>query len=155
MYEGPFWVLSIVDDHPFRRLLSHVLDHDRGHKDSAAFLRRFEQAWRQRGLALRGVATAGAPLYPEPLQAVFGEVPPQICPSHLLKGLPTALLPAVAPARKTLAARKPQGKRGRPSTPRAKPVVRQRQRVQQKSAALFEQRSLFVQHDLPVTQRRT
>jgi Transposase len=155
VYDGPFCVLSIVDNHTFNRLLYQVLDYDPEHKDIKVFLRRLDQALRQRGLVLRGVTTDGSPLYPEPLQAVFGEVPHQICEFHILKELTKALLHAVAQERKTLAARKPKGKRGRPSTPRAKHVVRQRQRVQQKIADLFEHRYLFVQHDLTRAQRRT
>jgi hypothetical protein len=148
-------VLSIVDNHTFKRLLYQVLTHDPEQKDIAAFLHRVEQALRQGGLVLRGVTTDGSPLYPEPVQAVFGEVPPQICTCHILKELTKALLPAVAQERKPLAARKPQGKRGRPATSIAKRLVRQRQRVQQKIADLFERRSLFVQRDLTRAQRRT
>jgi hypothetical protein len=155
VYDGPFCVLSLVDNHTFKRLLYQVLDHDPEHQDIEAFLRRLDQALRQHGLVLRGVTTDGSPLYPEPLQAVFGEVPHQICTFHILKELTKALLQAVAQERKTLAARKPKGKRGRPSTAMAKHVVRQRQRVQQKIADLFEQRYLFVQHDLTRAQRRT
>jgi hypothetical protein len=155
LYDGPFCVLSIVDNHTFKRLLYQVLDHDPEHTDIEAFLRRFDQALRQRGLVLRGVTTDGSPLYPEPLRAVFGEVPHQICEFHILKELTKALLQAVAQERKTLAARNPKGKRGRPSTPMAKHVVRQRQRGQQKIADLFTHRYLFVQHELTLAQRRT
>lgn len=132
-----------------------MLDHDPDHKDIEAFLRRFEQALRQRGLTLLGVTTDGSPLYPEPLRAVFNDVPHQICEFHVLKELTKAILRAVAKVRKTLAGRKPMGKRGRPSTPAAKRAVRQRQRLQQKIADLFEHRHLFVQHDLTLTQRRS
>jgi hypothetical protein len=144
-----------VDNRTFKRLLSQVLDHNPEQQDIEAFLRRLAQALRQRGLAVQGVTTDGSPLYPEPVPAVFGAVPHQICEFHILKELTKALLPAVAQVRKTLAERKPEGKRGRPSTPAAKHAVRQRQRVQQKIAELFEHRYLFVQHDLTQTQRRT
>jgi hypothetical protein len=155
LYDGPFSVLFIVDNHTFKRLLYQVLDHDPEHKDIEAFLRRFEHALRQRGLALQGVTTEGSPLYPAPLHAVFGSVPHQICEFHVLKELTKALLRAVAKVRKKLAERKPKVKRGRPSALTVKRAVRQRQRLQQKIAALFEPRYLFVQHDLTVTQRRT
>jgi hypothetical protein len=155
LYDGPFCVLFVVDNRTFKRLLYQVLDHAPGQKDIEAFLRRLDQALRQRGLAVQGVTTDGSPLYPEPLQAVFGEVPHQICEFHILKELTKALLQAVAKERKTLAERKPKVKRGRPSTPVAKHAVRQRQRLQQKIADLFEHRYLFVQHDLTLTQRRT
>jgi hypothetical protein len=155
LYDGPFCVLFVVDNRTFKRLLYQVLDHNPGQKDIEAFLRRLDQALRRRGRAVQGVTTDGSPLYPEPVQAVFGAVPHQICEFQILKELTKALLPAVATVRKALAERKPEVKRGRPSTAAAKHAVRQRQRVQQKIADLFEQRYLFVQHDLTQTQRRT
>lgn len=155
LYDGPFCILSIVDNHTFKRLLYHVLDHDPEHKDIEGFLRRLNQALQKRGLTVQGVTTDGSPLYPEPVQAVFGAVPHQICEFHVLKELTKALLQAVAQVRKTLAARNPKGKRGRPSTPAAKHAVRQRQRGQQKIADLFAHRYLFVQRELTVAQQRT
>jgi transposase len=155
LYDGPFCVLSIVDNHTFKRLLYQVLDHNPEHPDITAFLRRFQMALRLRGLALRGVTTDASPLYPEPLQAVFGEVPHQICEFHILKELTKAILQAVATVRKDLAARKPRLKRGRPSTPAAKRAVRQGEQLQQKIGELFGHRYLFVQHSLTPAERRT
>jgi hypothetical protein len=155
LYDGPFCVLSIVDNHTCKRLLYQVLDHDPDHQDITACLRRFRMALQLRGLVLRGVTTDGSPLYPEPLQTVFGEVPHQICEFHILKELTKAILRAVAQVRKDLATRKPPSKRGRPSTPAAQRAVRQRARLQQKIGELFAQRYLFVQHDLTPAERRT
>jgi hypothetical protein len=155
LYDGPFCVVSIVDNHTFKRLLYQVLDHDPDHQDITAFLRRFRMALQLRGLVLRGVTTDGSPLYPEPLQTVFGEVPHQVCEFHILKELTKAILRAVAQVRKDLATRKPPSKRGRPSTPAAQRAVRQRARLQQKIGELFAQRYLFVQHDLTPAERRT
>jgi hypothetical protein len=155
LYDGPFCVLSIVDNRTFKRLLSQVLDHDPDHQDIPVFLRRFRMALQLRGLVLRGVTTDGSPLYPEPLRAVFGEVPHQICEFHILKELTKTILRAVAQVRKTLAARQPTLKRGRPSTPAAKRAVRHRARIPQKIGDLVAQRSLFVQHDLTPAERRT
>jgi len=155
LYDGPFCVLSIVDNRTFRRLLYQVLDHDPDHPDITAFLRRFRATLGQRGLTLKGVTTDASPLYPKPLQAVFGNVPHQICEFHILKELTKAILRAVAKVRKKLTARKPTLKRGRPSTPEAKRAARQRARLQQRIADLFEHRHLFVQHDLTAAQRRT
>jgi hypothetical protein len=155
LYDGPFCVLSIVDNRTFKRLLYQVLDHDPDHPDITAFLHRFRMALRLRGLRLRGVTTDASPLYPKPLRAVFGDVVHQICEFHILKELTKAILRAVAKVRKKLAEHKPTLKRGRPSTPAAKRAVWQRQRLQQKIAALFEHRYLFVQHDLTPAERRT
>lgn len=155
LYDGPFCVLSIVDNRTFKRLLYQVLDHDPDHQDITAFFHRFCMALRLRSLTLRGVTTDASPLYPEPLREVFGNVPHQICEFHIIKELTKAILRAVARVRKTLAARKPPGKRGRPTTPEARRAARQRQRLQGKIAALFEHRHLFVQHDLTPAERRT
>ena len=155
LYDGPFCILSIVDNHTFKRLFYQVLDHDPQHKDIEAFLSRFKDALQQRTLVLQGITTDGSPLYPEPLQAVFGAVPHQICEFHIIKELTKAILRAVAKERKKLAERKPKLKRGRPSSKVAKRAVRKRQRLQQKVADLFEHRYLFVQHYLTPAQRRT
>jgi hypothetical protein len=126
LYDGPFCVLSIVDNRTFKRLLYQVLDHDPDHRDITAFFHRFRMALRLRGLTLRGVTTDASPLYPEPLREVFGDVPHQVCEFHVIKELTKAILRAVAKVRKQLATRKPKLKRGRPSRPmpnepRAKP----------------------------------
>jgi Transposase len=153
LYDGPFCVLSIVDNRTFKRLLYQVLDHDPDHRDITVFFHRFRMALRLRGLRLQGVTTDGSPLYPEPLREVFGAVPHQICEFHIIKELTQAILRAVAKVRKTLAGRKVPAKRGRPATPEAKGAARQRQRLQQKIADLFEHRHLFVQHDLLPAER--
>jgi hypothetical protein len=49
LYDGPFCVLSIVDNRPFKRLAYDVLDHDPTHVDITAFFRRFPSALAQRG----------------------------------------------------------------------------------------------------------
>lgn len=155
LYDGPFCVLSVVDNRTFKRLLYQVLDHDPDHPDITAFLRRLQAVLVQRRLTLKGVTTDGSSLYPEPWRAVFDAVPHQICEFHVLKELTKAVLRAVAKVRKELAARKPALKRGRPSTVVAKQAVRQAQRLRQKIADLFEHRYLFVRHDLTRAQRQT
>lgn len=155
LYDGPFCVLSIVDNRTFKRLLYQVLDHDPDHQDITAFFRRFRMALQLRRLKLKGVTTDGSPLYPEPLQEVFGDIPHQICEFHIIKELTKAILRAVAKVRKELAAQKPVGKRGRPTTAAAKRITHRRQRLQQKIADLFEHRHLFVQHELTPAERRT
>lgn len=155
LYDGPFCVLSIVDNRTFKRLLYQVLDHDPDHRDITAFFHRFRMALRLRRLKVHGVTTDASPLYPEPLREVFGNIPHQICEFHIIKELTKAILRAVAKVRKKLAERKLPAKRGRPATPEAKRAARKRQRLQQKIADLFEHRHLFVQHDLTLPERRT
>ena len=147
--------MSIVDNRTFKRLLYQVLDHDPDHKDITAFLHRFRMALRLRGRKLKGVTTDGSPLYPEPLRAMFGDIPHQICEFHIIKELTKAILRAVAKVRKKLAECKLPAQRGRPGTPAAKRAARQRQRLQNKIADLFEHRYLFVQHNLTPAEHRT
>jgi hypothetical protein len=155
LYDGPFCVLSIVDNRTFKRLLYQVLDHDPDHADITAFFHRFRMALRLRSLALQGVTTDASPLYPEPLREVFGNVPHQICEFHIIKELTKAILRAVAKVRKKLAERKLTAKRGRPATPEAKRAARKQERLKQKIGDLFEHRHLFVQHDLTPAEHRT
>ena len=154
LYDGPFCVLSLVDNRTFKRVLYRVLDHDPSHKDILYFVCRFQAILTQRGLTLKGITTDASPLYPLPLRLAFPDVPHQICEFHVLKELTKAILRAVAQVRKKLAATKPAAKRGRPSTEEAKRIAGQRKRLQQKIADLFEHRYLFVQHALTPAQRR-
>jgi len=155
LYDGPFCVLSIVDNRTFKRLAYDVLDHEPTHADITAFFRRFQSAVAQRGLRVQAITTDASPLYPEPIAQVFGAVPHQLCEFHVIKELTKAVLRAVAQVRKRLAAQQPSLPRGRPSTRTAKRAARERQRVQQKVRALFEQRYLFVQHHLTAAERKT
>ena len=67
-----------------------------------------------RGLTLQGITTDGSALYPEPIAAVFGDVPHQVCTFHVLSEVTKAVLSAVAQVRKGLAAGAPKLPRGRP-----------------------------------------
>ena len=62
LYDGPFCVLSIVDNHTFRRITYEVLDHDPKHGDIQRFFRTFQTALDERGLTLRGITTHGSAL---------------------------------------------------------------------------------------------
>ena len=155
LYDGPFCVLSIVDNRTFRRLIYEVLDHDPDHTDIERFFRTFQAAIQRHGLVLRGITTDGSALYPEPISKVFGDVPHQLCEFHVIKELTKAVLHAGAKIRKDLAARKPALGRGRPSSAAARKAARDRKRIEQKVGDLFEHRYLFVQHVLTPAQRRT
>lgn len=154
VYDGPFCILSIVDNHTFKRIIYEVLDHDPSHEDMMQFFRRFKEALDARGLSLAGITTDGSALYPVPITDVFGEVPHQICEFHVLAELTKAVLKAVAKVRKSLAATMPKLGRGRPSKA-AKRLSRRRKRLQAEIADLFQHRHLFVQHGLPSREKRT
>ena len=71
-------------------------------------------------MTVQGITTDGSTLYPEPIVAVFGAVPHQVCQFHVLHEVNKAILSAVAQERKRLAAGAPKLPRGRPSSKAAK-----------------------------------
>jgi hypothetical protein len=155
LYDGPFCILSAVDNRRYKRLLYDVLDHDPTHEDIRAFLGRLKMALTARDLTLVGMTTDGSALYPEPLAEVFGGVRHQICEFHIVADVVKAVLGAVASARKSLAAKQPKLPKGRPSTQAAKAVARRKKRLDEQRAALFTHRYLFVQQHLSKRERKT
>jgi hypothetical protein len=155
LYDGPFCILSVVDNRRYKRLLYEVLDHHPTHDDIRTFLRRLKTSLQARNLALLGVTTDGSALYPEPLREVFGKVRHQICQFHIVAEVVKAVVGAVASTRKNLAARQPKLPKGRPSTPAAKAAARTKKRLAAQGAALFTHRYLFVQRHLNTTERQT
>ncbi|MBV8397572.1 MAG: transposase [Acetobacteraceae bacterium] len=156
LYDGPFCILSIVDNRTFKRLTYQVLDHDPTHTDITAFFRRFRAALDARGLTVCGITTDGSPLYPEPIAAVFGEVPHQVCTFHVLREVTKAILSAVARERKRLAATAPKLPRGRPRADKAaRHATRRKKAIQRKVGDLFDHRYLFVQRHLSPSERAT
>ena len=137
LYDGPFCVLSIVDNRTFKRLSYHVLDRDPTQVDIEAFFRRFRQALEARALTVQCITTDSSTLYPEPIAAVFGAVPHQVCQFHILHEVNKAILSAVAQERKRLAAGAPKLPRGRPSSKAAKRAARRKKRIKQKVGELF------------------
>ena len=155
LYDGPFCVLSIVDNRTFRRIIYEVLDHDPTHVDMERFFRWFQKELQNRSLVLKGITTDGSNLYPQPISRVFGDVPHQLCEFHIIKELNKAVLRAVAKIRKEMAATKPKLGRGRPSSAAARKAAQRCKRIEKKVGDLFEHRYLFVRHDLTPAQRRT
>jgi hypothetical protein len=155
VYDGPFCILSAVDNRCYKRILYEVLDHDPTHADIRAFLERLKTALAARDLTLCGVTTDGSALYPAPLREVFGDVPHQICTFHIIAEISKAVLGAMASARKGLAATQPKLPKGRPSTQAAKAAARTKKRLAEQCAALFTHRYLFVQRHLNKTERKT
>lgn len=154
LYDGPFCVLFMVDNRRFRRLHYQVLDHDPTHEDIRRFFRRFKQLLDARGLAVKGITTDGSPLYPEPIETVFGNVEHQICEFHVIREIIKAVLKAIAQARKQLKRQKTRCPRGRPSGTPAKQAAQRNKRIQGKIAGLFEQRYLFVKHRLTAQDKK-
>jgi hypothetical protein len=153
LYDGPFCILSIVDNRTYKRLAYHVLSRAPKAEDIEAFFRRFHAALEARGLSLKGITTDGSALYSEPVVTVFGDVPHQICTFHVLRELTNAVLSAVAQERKRLAAGAPKLPRGRPGSKAARRAARRRKRIERKVGDLFAYRYLFVQRQLTASER--
>lgn len=154
LYDGPYGVLSIVDNRTFRRLTYRVLDHNPAHEDILRFFKDFKKELDRRGLILQGITTDGSPLYPVPIREVFGDTPHQICEFHVIKELTLAILRAAAQVRKRLKASMPALGRGRLSRKTNK-VARRRKRLERKITDLFDHRHLFVKHHLTPSEKRT
>src|SRR5919202_2686218 len=154
LYDGPFCILSAVDNRCYKRILYDVLDHDPTHEDIRAFLGRLKTALAARDLTLLGITTDGSALYPVPLAEIFGGVRHQLCQFHVVKDIVKAVVGAVSSERKRLAATQPTLRRGRPSTPVAKQAARTKKRLEAQRAALFTNRYLFVQRHVSKTERK-
>jgi len=154
LYDGPFCILSIVDNVTFKRLFFQVLEENPTQEDIITFFARFQAILQTRQLTVKGITTDGSTLYPAAIRAVWNDLPHQICEFHILQDLNQAILRAVAQVRKQLAAQQPKLGRGRPKTNQRK-LVQKRQRLQQKISDLFEYRFLFVQHHLSEAERKT
>jgi hypothetical protein len=156
LYDGPFCILSAVDNRCYKRILYDVLDHDPNHDDIRAFLGRLKTALQARDLTLLGITTDGSSLYPEPLAEVFRGVPHQLCQFHVVKELTKGVLKAVAKERERLGQSKPKLKRGRPSSKdkEARRRARKSKAIQQKICDLFQDRYLFVKRRLKPSERK-
>ncbi len=150
LYDGPFCILSAVDNRCYKRILYDVLDHDPNHDDIRAFLGRLQSALQARDLTLLGITTDGSPLYPEPLAEIFSGVPHQICQFHVIKEITKGVLQAVAKERARLAQLKPKLKRSRPwsKDKAARRAARKSKAMQEKIHDLFQHRYLFVKRRL-------
>jgi hypothetical protein len=154
LYDGPYCVLSIVDNRRFTRLIYEVLDHDPREEDITKFFTRFQAALKARGLSLKGITTDGSALYPTPISQVLGAVPHQVCQFHVIAEINKAVLKAVAKVRRQLKATLPKFGRGRPAAANRQRAARKK-RIEQKITGLFDNRHLFVQHHLTPTERST
>jgi len=154
LYDGPYCVLSIVDNHGFRRLIYEVLDHNPTEEDITRFFRRFQDILTARGLRLQGITTDGSPLYPTAILQVFGPIPHQVCQFHVLAEINKAVLKAVAAVRRQLKTTLPKIARGRPSKA-ARRLAARKKRIEAKITDLFDHRHLFVQRHLSPAERKT
>jgi len=154
VYDGPFCILSIVDNRNFQRLTFDVLDHDPKHCDIIKFLARFRQILLEKKLPLLGITTDGSPLYPEPLNLLFPGVPHQLCEFHVIKEITKAILRAVAQVRQEIRSKVPKVRRGKAVGKRETKKRRTKERLEKRIGDLFENRYLFVQRKLTLREKR-
>ncbi len=154
LYDGPFCVLFIVDNHKFNRLYYEVLEHNPTNEDITRFFRRFKQMLDARDLTLKGITTDGSPLYPDPIAEVFGKVKHQSCQFHIIKEITKDILKALTAVRRELKQKKTKRSRGRPSGKRAKQVAQKNKRLQKKIADLFEYRYLLVKRTVSPKEKK-
>ena len=120
LYDGPFCMLSAVDNRRYKRILYDVLDHDPTHDDIRAFLGRLKTALSARDLTLSGSRPMARRSIPCPSRRCSGRSRIKSVQFHIVAEVIKAVLGAVASARKGLAATQPKLPKGRPSTPAAK-----------------------------------
>jgi hypothetical protein len=154
LYDGPYCILSIVDNRRFKRLVYEVLDHDPTTEDITQFFRPFAEALNARGLKLLGITTDGSPLYPPAKAAAFGPVRHQVCAFHVLAEINKAILKAVTKVRRQWKATMPKIPQGRPSKAHRK-LAAAKKRIERKIADLFANRHLFVHRHLTAGERTT
>ena len=154
VYDGPFCVLAIVDNHTFRRLACRVLDHDPNQQDVREFFAQFKAHLDARDLKVLGITTDGSSLYPDVIAELFPGAAHQVCQFHVLKEITQAVLHAVAKVRKELKAKQPPLPRGRPSKAN-QATTGKAKKIQQRITDLFDNRHLFVKHHLTPAERKT
>lgn len=155
IYDGPFCVLFIVDSIRRKRIAYEVLDRDPEKEDVLNFFRKVNMILSSRRLKVFGVTTDGSPLYPEPIATVWPEAIHQVCEFHILKEITLSVLRAVAKVRKGLLSQIPKINRGRPSTVAQKRKARRGKHLRDKLTDLFNNRHLFVQHHLTISEKRS
>jgi len=153
VYDGPFCILSVVDNRCYNRLAFRVLDHDPTQDDVRDFLTEFKGQLDKRGLKVRGITTDGSSLYPLVLKELWPDARHQSCEFHVFKEIIKAVLHALAVLRKEMVAKIPKQGRGRPCKEQ-QPLAREAKRQKQRVAELFENRYLFVRHHLTKAQRQ-
>jgi Transposase len=151
VYDGPFCILSVVDNRRYNRLAFRVLDHDPAEDDVRAFLTDFKGQLDRRGLSVAGITTDGSSLYPKVLKELWPNARHQICKFHVIKEITKAVLHALAKLRKEMTALIPKQPRGRPRKGQEGQawLIAYRKRC---VAELFEHRYLFVRHHLSPAQ---
>lgn len=151
LYDGPFCLLSIVDNRTFRRLLCQIVDKKVTQPDVMKLLERFGKELSDRQLTLRGITTDGSNLYPQPIEQLFGSVPHQVCRFHVLSAVAKAMRETVVALYKKRMKKLPKLKSGRPSRGRQK-RTEQVKAEREHLLALYRKRYQLVARELTAEQ---
>lgn len=158
LYDGPFCVLSAVDNRTFRRLIYEVLDHPPTQADIRRFLERLKTHVQARQKRISGVTNHGRfPVVPRTSgrRSSGGPSSDLRVPRHRgnhqgdSQGRDSSSQGADGSDAEAKLAR------GRPTTPEAKRKATQKRRLQERVQLLFKHRYLFVQHDLSSAEQAT
>lgn len=155
VYDGPFCIISIVDNRTFRRLMNEVKDRTASADDARSLFQRFKEKLDSKGLIVFGITTDGSKIYPEPILEVFGPIPHQICEFHVLKEIVKAVIKVVSKSRNEIKTHLPSLPPGRPSSCESRKAARKKKRLQAKITELFDHRHLFVKRSLTPAEKLT
>ena len=153
LYDGPFCVLSIVDNRTFKRLAYQVLDHAPTRRHVEAFFRRFLTDLGGPGSAVRGSRPTARRCTPgrSPRSSVRYRIRSAL--PHRCSEVVKAVLSAVARCARS-GGRRPHVA-ARPSRSRRPACRPAQERIEKKVGELFEHRYLFVQRRLSPSERAT
>ena len=144
LYDGPWCVLSIVDNRTFRRLACRVVQEDVNQTHIVELFTQFQQSLERRGLQLAGITTDGSNLYPTAIQQVFGSVPHQVCRFHVISMITKAAREAAVSLYKQRVAKLPKLKSGRPRKGQEEKQAEQVRQEREKLLKLYRRRYTLV-----------
>ncbi len=140
LYDGPWCVLSIVDNRTHRRLAYRVVEEDVTQTHIVELFTQFRKSLEQRKLQLAGITTDGSNLYPAAIQQVFGAVPHQVCRFHVLAMITKAAREVAVHLYKQRVAKLPKLKGGRPRKGREEKQAEQVRAEREKLLKLYRRR---------------
>ena len=154
MHDGPYTIFYAVDPKARKRVAYWVTERGSAVETARQFLIQLQTY----PLVVMGVTTDGSHIYPPALAEVFPGARHQVCRFHVLHEMVLLACRVLASVRKLLRTQLPRRPRGRQRsnwTAEQKRLEHQRQVLRQKITDLWENRRLFVQHDLSPSERAT
>ena len=154
VHDGPYTIFYAVDPKARKRVAYWVTEDGSTLETAREFLIQLQTY----PLVVEGVTTDGSHIYPPALAEVFPGARHQVCRFHVLQEMVLLARRVLASVRKILRAqlpRRPRGRQRSKCTAEEKRLDRQHQAIRQKISDLWENRRLFVQHDLSPSEQAT